>query len=84
VLQGEYLLSDSHRTVFGSNGCGYLKNNLPFFLGKNWIPFIAHSAYEKFTPKVKNRRTSTFFMGYAFSFGISTTFVLLLGQEADF
>jgi hypothetical protein len=36
------------------------------FLGKNSIPLIAQSAYEKFTAKVKNRRTSTFFMGFAF------------------
>jgi hypothetical protein len=36
------------------------------FLGKNSIPLIAQSAYEKFTAKVKNRRTSTFFMGDAF------------------
>jgi hypothetical protein len=35
-------------------------------LGKKSIPLIPHSAYEKFTAKVKNRRTSTFFMGFAF------------------
>jgi hypothetical protein len=38
------------------------------FLGKNSIPLIAQSAYEKFTTKVKNRRTSTFFMGFAYGF----------------
>jgi hypothetical protein len=53
-------------------------------LGKNSIPLIAQSAYEKFTTKEKNRSASTFFMGYAFSFGISTAYVLLLGDEADF
>jgi hypothetical protein len=30
------------------------------------MPLIAQSAYEKFTAKVKNKRASTFFMGFAF------------------
>jgi hypothetical protein len=54
------------------------------FLGKNSIPLIAQSAYEKFTPKVKIRKTNTFFMFNASSFGTSTANVVALGEEADF
>jgi hypothetical protein len=82
MLQGKDLCGNGLRTVFGNDGCGCLKNNLPFFLGKNWIPFIAHSAYEKFTPKVKNRRASTFFMGYAFD--TITANVLQLFEVKEF
>jgi hypothetical protein len=55
------------------------------FLGKNSIPLIAQSAYEKFTAKVKNRRTSTFFMGFAFG-AISAYIIIdsLLSLEIGF
>ena len=52
------------------------------FLGKNCIPLIAQSAYEKFTAKVKNRSTSTFFMGYAFD--TITANVLQLFEVKEF
>jgi hypothetical protein len=55
------------------------------FLGKNCIPLIAQSAYEKFTAKVKNRSTSTFFMGYAF--GTISAYIIidsLLSLEIGF
>jgi hypothetical protein len=54
-------------------------------LGKNSIPLIAQSAYEKFTAKVKNRRTSTFFMGFAFGAIFAYIFIdSLLSLEIGF
>jgi hypothetical protein len=84
MLQGEYFLSDSFRAVFGSDGCGCLKNISLSFSGKNCIQLIEKFAYEKFTTKVKNRRTSTFFMGYAFGFETITSDVLQLPEGRVF
>jgi hypothetical protein len=54
-------------------------------LGKNSIPLIAQSAYEKFTAKVKNSRTSTFFMGFAFGAIFAYIFIdSLLSLEIGF